>query len=102
MHENRDMNGMRWDRRSFLGSTGGVVGGALLAACRPIAGSPRSRDPAARALAQSTFPVDFVWGTATASYQIEGAVAEGGRGPSIWDLFCKKPGAVFEEHSGDV
>jgi beta-glucosidase len=43
-----------------------------------------------------------VWGTATASYQIEGAVAEDGRGPSGWDLFCKKPGAVFEGNTGDV
>ena len=35
---------------------------------------------------------DFIWGTATSSYQIEGAVREGGRGVSIWDTFCQEPG----------
>lgn len=48
------------------------------------------------------FSKDFVWGVATASYQIEGAAKEDGRGPSIWDIFCRKPGAVFEGHTGDV
>ena len=41
---------------------------------------------------RSDFPRDFVWGTATASYQIEGAVTEDGRGPSIWDTFADTPG----------
>ena len=40
------------------------------------------------------FPDGFAWGTATASYQIEGAVAEGGRAPSIWDTFSHTPGAI--------
>jgi beta-glucosidase len=48
------------------------------------------------------FPDDFVWGTATASYQIEGAVAEDGRLPSIWDTFSHTPGKVFEGDTGDV
>lgn len=48
------------------------------------------------------FPKDFIWGTATASYQIEGAWREGGRGPSIWDGFAHTPGKVFENHNGDV
>ena len=38
------------------------------------------------------FPADFVWGAATAAYQIEGAVAEDGRTPSIWDTFAGQPG----------
>jgi beta-galactosidase len=49
-----------------------------------------------------TFPADFVWGTATASYQIEGAVAEDGRGPSIWDTFAHTPGAISDGSNGDV
>lgn len=48
------------------------------------------------------FPADFLWGTATASYQVEGAWDEDGRGLSIWDVFCRKPGAVYEGHTGDV
>ncbi|MGH8889601.1 MAG: glycoside hydrolase family 1 protein, partial [Acidothermaceae bacterium] len=48
------------------------------------------------------FPQGFIWGAATASYQIEGAAAEGGRTPSIWDTFSRTPGKVFEGHTGDV
>src|SRR6266545_618505 len=48
------------------------------------------------------FPEGFAWGAATASYQIEGAVAEGGRGPSIWDTFSHTPGAVTGGHTGNV
>ena len=48
------------------------------------------------------FPPEFVWGSATAAYQIEGAAEADGRGPSTWDVFCKRRGAVFEGHSGDV
>lgn len=46
------------------------------------------------------FPADFVWGTATASYQIEGAIAE--RGRAIWDDFCRWPGKVVNGDTGDV
>ena len=46
------------------------------------------------------FPVDFVWGAATASYQIEGAVAEDGRLPSIWDTFSAEPGRVVGGDTG--
>lgn len=48
------------------------------------------------------FPTDFLWGAATASYQIEGAVAEDGRTPSIWDTFARVPGAVLNGDTGDV
>ncbi|ROS57976.1 broad-specificity cellobiase [Frigoribacterium sp. PhB160] len=48
------------------------------------------------------FPSSFTWGTATAAYQIEGAVAEGGRGPSIWDAFVRRPGAITDGTTGDV
>ena len=49
-----------------------------------------------------TFPDGFVWGAATAAYQIEGGVFEDGRGPSIWDTFSRTPGKVFAGHTGDV
>ncbi|MEU8620703.1 GH1 family beta-glucosidase [Streptomyces sp. NPDC048623] len=48
------------------------------------------------------FPSDFLWGAATAAYQIEGAAAEDGRTPSIWDTFSHTPGKVFQGHTGDV
>jgi beta-glucosidase len=48
------------------------------------------------------FPKDMKWGAATASYQIEGAVNEGGRGVSIWDTFSKTPGNVVNGDNGDV
>src|SRR3954447_6606997 len=49
-----------------------------------------------------SFPADFVWGAATAAYQIEGAVDEDGRGESIWDRFCATPGSVRAGDSGAV
>ncbi len=48
------------------------------------------------------FPEGFVWGAATAAYQIEGAVHDDGRGPSIWDTFSRTPGRVHAGHTGDV
>lgn len=48
------------------------------------------------------FPKDFVWGVATAAYQVEGAAAEGGRSPSVWDTLSHKPGAIKSNHNGDV
>ncbi len=48
------------------------------------------------------FPAGFLWGAATASYQVEGAVADDGRGPSCWDVFVRKPGAISSGDTGDV
>jgi beta-glucosidase len=48
------------------------------------------------------FPADFLWGSATASYQVEGAVHEGGRGVSIWDTFSHTPGKIRNGDTGDV
>lgn len=48
------------------------------------------------------FPSGFVWGAATAAYQIEGAVHEGGRGESIWDRFCRQPGRISDGSSGEI
>jgi beta-glucosidase len=48
------------------------------------------------------FPAGFVFGAATAAYQIEGAADEDGRGWSIWDTFCRTPGAVVHGDTGDI
>ncbi|MFE2726707.1 GH1 family beta-glucosidase [Kitasatospora sp. NPDC059327] len=48
------------------------------------------------------FPADFLWGAATAAYQIEGAAGEDGRTPSIWDTFSRIPGKVRNGDTGDI
>jgi beta-glucosidase len=48
------------------------------------------------------FPSGFIWGVATASYQVEGGASEGGRGPSCWDVFVRRPGATRHGDTGDV
>src|SRR4030095_9090806 len=48
------------------------------------------------------FPKGFRWGSATASYQVEGAAQEDGRGPSIWDTFSHTPGKTVDNATGDV
>ena len=53
-------------------------------------------------MAEQDFPADFVFGTATASYQIEGAAGEDGRGESIWDHFSHTPGKTYQGDTGDV
>src|ERR687894_98375 len=50
----------------------------------------------------SDFPSGFLWGTATSAYQVEGAVNEDGRGPSIWDPFSHPPGNVLHGDTGDI
>lgn len=51
---------------------------------------------------KSLFPDDFVWGVATSAFQIEGAALQDGKGPSIWDSFCRQPGAIADNSNGDV
>jgi beta-glucosidase len=48
------------------------------------------------------FPKDFVWGCATSAYQIEGAWDEDGKGESIWDRFCRTPGHIKNDDTGDI
>ena len=49
-----------------------------------------------------SFPKDFVWGAASAAYQIEGGADEDGRGKSVWDVFSHTPDKTFEGHTGDI
>jgi beta-glucosidase len=51
--------------------------------------------------APAQFPSGFIWGTATSAYQIEGAVHEDGRGPSIWDIFSHTPGKIEDSTNAD-
>ena len=53
-------------------------------------------------MSDARFPDGFVWGAATAAYQVEGAVDADGRGQSIWDTFCRVPGAIAGGDTGDV
>ncbi|NJQ00385.1 GH1 family beta-glucosidase [Streptomyces zingiberis] len=62
---------------------------------------PHTPDSAVEPAAGRTFPPGFLWGTATASYQIEGAVDTDGRTPSIWDTFSHTPGKVRNGDTGD-
>ena len=48
------------------------------------------------------FPPDFIWGSATSSFQIEGGWNEDGKGPSIWDAFCGIPGRVVNNDTGEI
>jgi beta-glucosidase len=48
------------------------------------------------------FPEDFVWGAATAAFQVEGAAYEDGKGLSTWDVFCRQPGKTFNGDTGDI
>ena len=88
------------DRRNFAKV---VAGAAALGVSNGRAGSAlQSRDTKGVASERQRFPKGFLWGTATASYQIEGAVKEDGRAPSIWDTFSHTPGKVVGNATGDV
>ncbi|MEW2547222.1 GH1 family beta-glucosidase [Streptomyces sp. NPDC047002] len=61
-----------------------------------------ARTTASPATAPAGFPTGFTWGAATAAYQVEGAAAEDGRTPSIWDTFAHTPGRVLGGDTGDT
>jgi beta-glucosidase len=81
-------------RRNVLKLAASSAAGAAGAAIIPGAAA------SAAAVARS-FPADFLWGAATAAYQVEGATAEDGRTPCIWDMFCRKPGKVWRDQCPD-
>jgi beta-glucosidase len=77
-------------RRNFLAWSAGAA--AAVAAARVGRAAARPVE----------FPRGFVWGAAASSYQIEGSPTADGKGPSIWDMFCRKPGSIWRDQSGDV
>jgi beta-glucosidase len=96
--------------RSALGAGAAAAVPSLFSACSAspkstpasaVAPSTSGKQAAASALG-ITFPKNFCWGTATASYQIEGASKEDGKGESIWDRFAHTPGKIKNADTGDV
>jgi len=92
---------MRFDRRLFGKLAAMSAAGFALPEGKSVAAMAGPKGAAA-ASSDRGFPQGFVWGSATASYQVEGAVHEGGRGVSIWDTFSHTPGKTFQGETGDV
>jgi len=88
----------RFSRRQFAKLAGLS---ALGLASTPAKAADSDVKPAAERHAPFPFPKDFVWGTATSAYQIEGAVNEDGRGRSIWDTFSHTPGRIEDGSNAD-
>jgi beta-glucosidase len=87
-------------RRSFLKSAAAL---AAAPALPPFMARAAAADlPAIPVPTPRQFPQGFLWGTATAAYQVEGAVHADGRGPSIWDTFSHTPGKTYENETADV
>jgi beta-glucosidase len=87
----------KFSRRHFAK----LAGLSALGMATPAKSADGDARPAAERHAPSPFPKDFVWGTATSSYQIEGAVNEDGRGRSIWDTFAHTPGKIEDGSNAD-
>ena len=97
---------MEMDRRQFLTSSLATVGSALLAGrglteTPPVAQQIPGAVPPSQ-IATARFPNGFLWGMATASYQVEGAWNEDGKGESIWDRFSHTVGKIKGGATGDV
>src|SRR5262245_57774421 len=92
-------------RRTFTKIAGavGLAAGAPPAACGSVGSSqPGERSAEGANMNPRKFPDGFLWGCATASYQVEGAVKEDGREPSIWDTFSHTSGKTRDGATGDV
>ncbi len=85
-------------RRDFLTSAGLGAAAAML----PGESEAARRTVAIARPTEARFPAGFWWGAATASYQVEGAAAEDGRKPSVWDTFSHTPGHTHGGDTGDV
>lgn len=90
-------------RRSFARLLGAATGTLSLPSGAGVL-DPKIHAAAtgAMSVSEKKFSAGFLWGSATASYQVEGAVNEGGRGTTIWDTFSHTPGKVANGDTGDV
>jgi beta-glucosidase len=97
------MKNQKLTRRDLIKLAGAAAIGlpATTLASRAYASSATDRT-SNQSAAVRLFPEGFLWGTATASYQIEGAVKEDGRGQSIWDTFAHTPGKIKNNQNADV
>lgn len=87
---------MRTTRRTFAALTGAATLGLTT-------GIGQSKGaPSADSHGYYRFPDSFLWGSATASYQVEGAAHEDGRKPSVWDTYARQPGRIAMGHTGDI
>jgi beta-glucosidase len=92
----------RLSRRRFCAAMVAAAAGIAGPACSSGAGRTPSPSTSAPVNPPLQFPDGFKWGVATSAYQIEGAVTADGRGRSIWDTFCARPGTIADGSSGAV
>jgi beta-glucosidase len=96
------------DRRSFLFSSLGIAGAGLLVPHMAWPAAPASSEASPYGTTPGVppephqFPADFIWGASTASYQVEGAWQEDGKGESVWDRFAHTTGTIKGAFNGDV
>jgi beta-glucosidase len=92
----------RISRRNFAKIAGSVALATTASTVLPGSDQQATAAASLQTAAPREFPKGFLWGSATASYQVEGAATEDGRAPSIWDTFSKTPGKTVNGATGDV
>ncbi len=100
-------NQQQSNRRDFVKSAGLATLGVsatpfLFSAGNTKTDADKKEQPSLIQKTNLVFPSGFFWGTATASYQVEGAANEDGRGMTIWDTFSHTPGNILNNDTGDV